>query len=55
MLQAIMSQETLGMVYFAYVHSFMSYGIIFGLNQTHSETIFKIQKRVLRIITDSRT
>jgi len=42
-----MSQETLGMVYFAYVHSVMSYGIIFGGNQPHSEKIFKIQKSVI--------
>ena len=41
-------------VYFAYVHSIMSYGIIFWGNQPHSEKIFKIQKRVIRIITNSR-
>jgi len=29
-IQATMSQETLRMVYFAYVHSIMSYGIILG-------------------------
>jgi hypothetical protein len=33
MLQAIMSTETLGMVYFAYVYLIMSYGIIFWGNQ----------------------
>jgi hypothetical protein len=54
-IQAIMSTETLRMVYFAYVHSIMSYGIIFWGNQPHSEKIFKIQKRVIRIITNSRT
>jgi hypothetical protein len=32
----------------------MSYGIIFWRNQSHSEKIFKIQKRVIRIITNSR-
>jgi len=53
-LQAIMSTETLRMVYFAYVHSIMSYGIIFWGNQPYSEKIFKIQKRVIRIITNSR-
>jgi len=53
-LQAIMSTETLRMVYFAYVHSIMSYGIIFGGNQPYSEKIFKIQKRVIRMITNSR-
>ena len=54
MIQAIMSPETLRMVYFAYVHSIMSYGIIFWGNQRYSEKIFKIQKTVIRIITNSR-
>ena len=34
MLQAIMSTETLRIVYFAYIHSIMSYGIIFGGKST---------------------
>jgi len=53
-LQAIMSTETIRMVYFAYVHSIMSYGIILGGNQPYSDKIFKIQKRVIRIIPNSR-
>jgi len=53
-IQAIMSQENLRMVYFAYVHSIMSYGLILWGNQPHSEKIFKIQKKVIRIITNSR-
>jgi len=53
MKQAMMSQETSRMVYFAYIHSIMSYGIILGGNQPQSEKIFKIQKRVFRIITNS--
>jgi len=32
-IQAIMSPETSGMVCFAYIHSIMSYEIIFGGNQ----------------------
>jgi hypothetical protein len=32
----------------------MSYGIIFGGTQPYSDKIFKIQKRVIRIITNSR-
>jgi len=50
-----MSLETLRMVYFAYIHSIISYGIILGGNQPYSDEIFKIQKRVIRIITTSRT
>jgi len=53
-IQAIMSLETLRMVYFAYIHSIISYGIIFWGNQPYSDKIFKIQKRVIRIITSSR-
>jgi len=49
-----MSTETLRMVYFAYVHSVISYGIIFEGNKPYSERMFKIQKRVIRIITNSR-
>ena len=49
-----MTPETLRMVYFAYIHSIMSYGIIFWRNQPYSDKIFKIQKRVIRIITNSR-
>jgi hypothetical protein len=49
-----MSLETLRMVYFAYIHSIVSYGTIFWGNQPYSDKIFKIQKRVIRIITSSR-
>jgi len=52
-IQAVMSQ-TLRMVYFAHIHSIMSYGIIFGGNQPYSEKILKIQRRVFRIIANSR-
>jgi hypothetical protein len=37
-----MSTETLRLLYFAYVHSIMSYGIIFGGNEPYSEKILKI-------------
>jgi hypothetical protein len=53
-IHALMPQETLNMVSFAYIHSIMSYGIILGGNQPYSEKIFKIQTRVIRIITNSR-
>ena len=41
------------MVYFSHFHSIMSYGIIFGGNSHHSVKIFKIQKRIIQIITNS--
>jgi hypothetical protein len=49
-----MSQETLRMIYFACVHSVMTYGIIFWGNSPHSIHIFRLQKKIIRIITNSR-
>jgi hypothetical protein len=48
-----MSQETLRMIYFCYVHSVMNYGIIFWGNSPHSIHIFRLQKKIIRIITNS--
>ena len=53
-IQAIMSPETLRMVYFVHIHSIMSYGMIFWGNQQYSDKIFKIKKRAIRNITNSR-
>jgi hypothetical protein len=41
------------MIYYSYVHSLLSYGIIFWGNAPHNENIFKIQKRILRAMTGS--
>jgi hypothetical protein len=53
-LSFVMSQASLLMTYYAYVHSIMSYGIIFWGNATHSKLIFKIQKRIVRTIMKAR-
>jgi hypothetical protein len=44
------SLDVMNMVHFSYVHSVMSYGIIFWGNSHHSDSIFKIQKRIIRIM-----
>ena len=54
-IHGVMSPETLRMFYFAYLHSIMSYGIIFWGNQLYSEKLFKIKKKTIRIITNSRS
>jgi hypothetical protein len=48
-------QETLKIIYFSYFYSVMTYGVIFWGNSPLNILIFKIQKRVIRIITDSRS
>lgn len=50
-----MSQESLRVIYFPYFHSIMSYGIIFWENPSISNNIFRLQKRVIRIITNIRS
>jgi hypothetical protein len=40
-------------VYFALVHSIISNGIIFWGSSAYAKIIFKIQKRIIRIITNS--
>jgi len=49
-----MTPETLRKVYFAYTNSIISYEIIWEGNQPYSDKIFKIQKRVIGIITHLR-
>ena len=50
----LMTEDILKMIYYSYVHSIITYGIIFWGNSPHSTHIFKIQKRVIRIMTKSR-
>jgi hypothetical protein len=50
-----MSQETLKMVYYAYFHSIVNYGLIFWGNSSHSVKMFKLQKNIIRIITGCRS
>jgi hypothetical protein len=52
-LKPLLSPGSLKMVYFSTVHSVISYGLIFWGISTHSKIIFKIQKRIIRSITNS--
>jgi hypothetical protein len=52
-LKQVLFSESLKMVYFSIFHSVMSYGIMFWAVSTYSKIIFTIQKRVIRIITNS--
>jgi len=50
----ILSKNVLRMLYFLYVHSIISYGIIFWGNTPNSIKTFRMQKKVLRIINKSK-
>jgi len=52
-IKPFMSLDVLRSTYFSYAHSIISYGIIFWGNSSYSEDIFKIQKRIIRIIMNS--
>jgi hypothetical protein len=52
-IEPFMSLDVSKTIYFSYVHSVMSYCIIFEGNSHHSDSIFKIQKIIIRIITNT--
>ena len=53
LIKPFMSLDILRSTYFSYAHSIISYGIIFWGNSSSSDDIFKIQKRIIRIIMNS--
>jgi len=56
-LKQLLNLETLKKAYFSFAHSILSYGFIFWGISNYNKNIFKIQKRIIRIImnVDSRT
>jgi hypothetical protein len=52
-IKPFMPLEAMRLIYFSHFLSALSYGIIFWGNSIHSKYIFKIQKRTIRVITDS--
>jgi len=51
-IKSLVSLKVLISIYFSCFHSLLTYGIIFWGNSPISKNIFKIQKRVIRIITN---
>jgi hypothetical protein len=41
------------MVYYSYVHSILNYGTLFWGNSSYSVRVFRIQKRIIRVMTNS--
>jgi hypothetical protein len=49
-IKPIMSLGSLRMIYFTYIHSIITYGIIFWGNSSYTIKLLSIQKKVIRII-----
>jgi hypothetical protein len=47
------SLDVLRSVYYSYAHSVIPYRIIFWGNSSHSDEVFKTEKRIIRIIMNS--
>ena len=53
-IKPFLSLDSLKMVYYSYFHFIMTYGLIFWGNSHHGNTIFRLQKRIIRIIVGIR-
>jgi hypothetical protein len=53
-IRPIMPIETLKIVYYSYFHSLLTYGIIFWGNSSFRMQIFRIQKRIIRVMSGLR-
>ena len=52
--QPFLSLDSLKQIYYSYSRSVLTYGIIFSGNTPHSNVIFKMQKRTIRIMMGIR-
>jgi hypothetical protein len=48
--KAFVSQNALKTIYYSYFHSVMNYGLLFWGSSTESIKIFKLQKKMIRIM-----
>jgi hypothetical protein len=49
-IKPLMSINTLKIIYHSYFHSVMTYGVIYWGNLSHAVMVFKMQKRVIRLM-----
>ena len=50
----IVPVDMLRVIYFAHIHSITNYGIIFGGSSSYTSKVFILQKKIIRIITNTR-
>jgi len=46
--------DMLRVIYFAHIHSILSYGIIFGGSSSYANKAFILQKKIIRIMTNTK-
>jgi hypothetical protein len=52
-LEHIVPQSTIRIIYYAYIHSILSYGIIFWGRSSNVNKLFILEKKIVRIITNT--
>ena len=53
-IKPIVPVDALRVIYFAHIHSIISYGIIFWGSSYYTNKVFILQKKIIRIITNTR-
>jgi hypothetical protein len=53
-LKHIVPIDTLGVIYFAHIRSIINYGTIFWGSSSYTNKVFILQKKIIRIITNTR-
>ena len=54
-IKSLVSLDTLRIIYSVHIHSILSYGIIFWGNSSYINKIFILQKKIIRIIMNTKT
>jgi len=52
--KTIMPEDNLGLIYYSYFHSLITYGIVFWGNSSQNIRVFRLQKRTIRSIAGSK-
>jgi len=54
-IKPLVSQQMLKAIYYSHFHRIILYGLMFWGNSAHSARVFTMQKRIIRIMTGSRS
>jgi hypothetical protein len=54
-IKPLVSQQTLKAIYYSHFHTIIPYGLMFWGNSAHSARVFRMQKRIIRIMTGSKS